>query len=145
MENISATATFTTCAAQRCADGLWSHFCQTFSKLHMRRIVLCVVAIGSILFSKAQSLQLGVLGGLSNYQGDLTTSAFKSQMTKAAVGITATYPLSEHWSVRGGFTYTKLTGDDKYNRKDYLRARNLSFSTSLSELSVVGEYATFSL
>lgn len=111
----------------------------------MRRVALFVVASAVSFFLKAQSLHVGVFGGISNYQGDLVDKLFNSRFSKGATGITAGYELTEHWTVRGGFTFTKLTGDDKYNPKTYLQARNLSFSSSIAELSVVGEYATFDL
>jgi opacity protein-like surface antigen len=128
--------------ANYCAAGLFS---QSFSKPYMRRIALCTLVFAISLFSKAQSFQVGVVAGIANYQGDLVNKLFEPRFSKAAGGLTATYELTEHWSVRGGFTYTKLTANDKYNTKTYLQARNLNFNTSISELSVVGEYATFSL
>jgi hypothetical protein len=111
----------------------------------MRRIALCAVVILASLYTKAQSFHVGVLAGISNYQGDLTNKLFDPHLSKAAAGLTGTFELSEHWSVRGGFTFTKLTANDKYNTKVNLQARNLNFNTSISELSVVGEYATFNL
>jgi len=111
----------------------------------MRRIYLSIPIVFLSLAATAQSWHVGVMGGMSNYQGDLTSKTFVKHAAKGAAGLTVSYEMSEHWSLRGGFTFTKLYGHDKYNSKDYLQARNLSFSTSVSELSVVGEYATFNL
>lgn len=111
----------------------------------MRKIVLSCIAsiVGCMLF--AQPLTVGVFVGLSNYQGDLVDKLFTPQSTKAAAGVTATYEIAEHWSLRGGLLFTKLTGNDKYNPKTYLQARNLNFTTSITELSTTAEYATFNL
>jgi opacity protein-like surface antigen len=119
-------------------------FVQTFSKPHMRRIAFLIPVFLFSVCAQAQSLHVGVFGGISNYQGDLVDKLFVKHNAKAAAGITAHYPLTEHWTLRGGFLFTKLTANDKYNATA-LQARNLSFTTSVSELSFVGEYATFNL
>lgn len=111
----------------------------------MRRIALCALAYLLMLQSNAQSLHVGVLAGISNYQGDLTDKIFIRHTAKAAAGLAVTYELTEHWSLRGGFLFTKVAGNDKYNSKQYLQARGLDFATSIAEISVVGEYATFNL
>lgn len=38
-----------------------------------------------------------------------------------------------------------MAGDDRYNEKDYLRARNLNFESRITELSLVGEFSTFNV
>jgi hypothetical protein len=111
----------------------------------MRAFVLSVLFLNLMLFSAAQNVHVGVMGGISNYQGDLVNKLFTKSMAKGAGGISVGYELSEHWTLRGGLMFTKLYGNDKYNTKTYLQARNLSFSTSVTEFSVVGEYATFNL
>lgn len=108
----------------------------------MRRISVLILSFCFCLSSRAQSLHLGVFGGVSNYQGDLVDKIYLTQNTKAAGSILAYYELAPHWTLRGAFTFTKLTANDAFN-SEALRLRNLSFATSLSELSVVGEYATF--
>lgn len=116
-----------------------------FETIRMRTFFLTSMFLLFASLAFAQRLQVGVLAGISNYQGDLTNTVFNAHLTKAAGGVTATYELSEHWALRGGFTFTKLYGNDNYNTKTYLQARNLNFTTSLSEFSLVGEYATFNL
>jgi opacity protein-like surface antigen len=111
----------------------------------MRRILLCALALSSLFVTHAQSVHVGVLGGVSKYQGDLTNKTIDPSITKGAAGVMVTYTLTEHWSVRGGFTFAKLTGNDKHNTRGNLKARNLNFNTSISEFSLVGEYATFDL
>lgn len=110
----------------------------------MRFVVLFLFVLFVSLFSQAQAVHVGVFGGISNYQGDLVNKLFSSRSSKAAAGLTVDYQLTQHWTVRGGFTFTKLTGNDKYNKKA-LQARNLNFNSSVLELSVAGEYTTFSL
>jgi opacity protein-like surface antigen len=90
--------------------------------------------------SHAQRLHLGIFGGLSAYNGDLTESVFPKKVSNGAIGVTVNYELKDQIMIRGGLTYTVLGGADRYNDKPDLLARNLSFETSLAELSVVGEY-----
>src|SRR5215218_2194448 len=111
----------------------------------MRALTLSLFLVFVMLISNAQNVHIGVLGGISNYQGDLVNKLYTRSMAKGAGGITVGYELSEHWTLRGGVLFTKLYGNDKYNTKTYLQARNLSFSSSLTEFSVLGEYNTFNL
>lgn len=108
------------------------------------RCLTIVTLLSLSFFSHAQSLHLGIFGGISNYQGDLVDKVFVKHNTKAAAAITAHYELTEHWTLRSSFLFTKLTGNDAFNAPA-LRPRNLSFTTSLSELSVGAEFATFNL
>lgn len=87
--------------------------------------------------------RLGLFGGLSNYQGDLTDKIYTS--TNGAFGLTATYTLSKRLSLRAGFTLAKVSGADSLSGQDDLRARNLSFQSRITELSLVGEYNLFNL
>lgn len=110
----------------------------------MRRVTVFITVLLFSGVAQAQRLHIGLFGGISNYQGDLVNKIFVKHNTKAATGITAHYELTEHWTLRGGFTFTKLTGNDRFNA-EALQKRNLSFTTSIPELSVAGEYATFNL
>lgn len=92
-------------------------------------------------FSQAQ---IGLFGGIGNYQGDLIGGLYIGKLTRPAVGITGSYDLSERFTLRAGFTYAQIAGHDRYNEKDYLRLRNLSFESDVVEFSLVGEFYTFS-
>jgi hypothetical protein len=93
-------------------------------------------------FSNAQ-VQLGLFGGIGNYQGDLINSAYIGKLTRFAIGVTGEYELSDKFSLRAGFTFAQIAGDDQYNLKDYLKLRNLSFESNVTELSLVAQYYTF--
>lgn len=107
-----------------------------------------LLAFSFFLFTislQAQSIHLGVSGGLSNYLGDLVDKPYDFRQTNGAIGITAHYELTEKLLLRGAFTFGKVNGADFYSDNDSLKARNLSFESSISEFSVVGEYYLFSL
>lgn len=86
---------------------------------------------------------IGIFGGLSNYQGDLTDKAY--QGTKGAFGITYSHDMTRHLTLRFGLTFAKVAGADSLSNKPDLRLRNLSFQSPITEFSVVGEYNTFDL
>src|SRR5215813_8391452 len=100
-------------------------------------LVFCLF-IASPLFS--QRLHIGVFGGLSAYNGDLIDKYFPKKVTNGALGITVNYELMNRVMLRAGYTYSVVGGADRYSSKPDLVARNLSFETSISEFSVIGEY-----
>lgn len=93
----------------------------------------------------AQSpFHIGVFAGIANYQGDLSSHNY--QQSKPAFGVTANYELSDRVMLRGGLTFAKIAGADKYGNSDFLKQnRNLSFESNIAELSLVGELTVFNL
>ena len=106
-------------------------------------LFILFLGITSIVF--AQRFHIGVFGGVAAYNGDLTDKIFPKKVTNGAIGITANYELTDNIMLRGGYTYTVVGGADRYSNDSSLLARNLSFETSISEFSVVGEYYLLSL
>jgi hypothetical protein len=108
----------------------------------MRKLVtLCLLFIVTIV-AKSQ-VQVGVFGGVSNYLGDISEKLY--QNSGAAIGFTVGYQLSSRINLRGGFTYGKVKGADSLNKQEDLVLRNLSFQTSITEFSLVGELNTFDM
>jgi len=85
------------------------------------------------MLSFAQPLHINLLGGFSNYQGDLQDKQFTMSQSNAAFGIGAEYDLSGHFSSRGGLLLGKVSSDDKKNTQADLVARNLSFKSNITE------------
>jgi hypothetical protein len=108
----------------------------------MRKIAL-VFALFFIVQTSYSQFRLGIFGGLSNYQGDLVDKPYKS--SKAAFGLTGTFPISERFGIRAGITFAKIAGADSLADKPELLARNLSFQSKITEFSVAGEYNIFNL
>jgi len=111
----------------------------------MKRFSFLLTLLVTGLAGLGQSFHLGVFGGLSNYQGDLTDGLYVKNSTKAAGGLTLSYELTERLNLRAGLMYGKITGNDDFNTKTYLQARNLDFTSSITELSLVGEFTVFNL
>jgi hypothetical protein len=110
----------------------------------MRKLSLLFFSLFAFMFSFSQ-VHVGLFGGIANYQGDLVNGLYIGRLTKPAVGITAGYELSDRLLIRGGLTFAKVAGSDKYNSKDYLKLRNLSFQTGVTEFSLAGEFYTFNM
>ena len=108
----------------------------------MRKLLFVCSLLLISIFSFAQ-LHLGLFGGIGNYQGDLINSAYVGKLTRVAVGITGEYELSSKLSLRGGFTFAQIAGDDQYNTKDYLKLRNINFESNITEFSLLAQYYTF--
>jgi hypothetical protein len=111
----------------------------------MRKLFLVSTLFSTALISFGQSVHVGLFGGVSNYQGDLVDKPFVARFMKPAVGLTAAYEVSDNILLRAGFTYAAITGDDKYNTKTYLQERNLNFTSTITEFSVVGDFSLFNL
>jgi hypothetical protein len=89
-------------------------------------------------------VHLGLFAGTGNYQGDLVDGLFISKLNRFSAGVTGEFELKDHLMLRAGFTFAQIAGNDRYNSKEYLKVRNLSFESNVLELSLVGEYYTFS-
>lgn len=109
----------------------------------MRKFIFTCLIVFSFQFVDAQ-VHLGLFGGIGNYQGDLINSAYVGKLTRVAAGVTGEYEVNSHLSLRAGFTFAQVAGDDEFNSKDYLKLRNLSFESNIVELSLVAQYYTFS-
>ncbi|MEI6947663.1 DUF6089 family protein [Paraflavisolibacter sp. H34] len=107
----------------------------------MRKLFLLALSVTVSTFSFSQ-MQVGLFGGISNYTGDLARRVFTPKLVKPAIGLNLGYELSPRVVLRGGVTFAKVAGDDRYN-KDYLRQqRNLSFQSRITEYSLTGEFYT---
>ena len=109
----------------------------------IRLSVLCLLLLA--VSASAQRIHVGVFGGLAAYNGELADKPFPKKVTNGAIGITASYELTEKILIRAGYTYAVVGGADRYSDKPSSLARNLAFETKLSEFSLVGEYNIYSL
>ncbi len=107
------------------------------------RLVIAFFFITSSVL--AQRVHLGVFGGLSAYNGDLTDKIYPKKVTNGAIGITVNYEIADQFMLRGGFTYSIVGGADRFSKDSGLIKRNLAFETKINEFSLVGEYYLFNL
>jgi hypothetical protein len=109
----------------------------------MRKLIWLCLAIPCIVH--AQKFHVDLFGGFSNYQGDLQEKRFTTAQAKGAVGVGLRYDLSNHFSVRTNLTYAAIGANDKYNALSDLRARNLNFTTKITEGNVLLDYNILNL
>ena len=97
------------------------------------------------VFTSAQNrLHLTLSGGFSNYYGDLQSKPLTLDQAHGAFGAGVKYDITNHFSVRGGLFFGKVSADDKKNKAS-LQPRNLNFHSRIFEGNVMAEYALFDL
>jgi len=79
-----------------------------------------------------KSATISLFTGVINYQGDVKPNSFTLRHSNFAAGIIIRKPLNRWFTLRGGVTTGKIEASDNWNR-DYLKSRNLSFTTSIKE------------
>ena len=104
----------------------------------MKPFTFLAVFAGFILTSSAQKIHINTFIGLSNYQGDLQEKRFTFNQSHLALGIGASYELTEKLLLRSGITIGKVAGDDKFNNRNNLR--NLNFTSNITEGHLGFEY-----
>lgn len=109
----------------------------------MRKLLVWCLLLPLAGYSQ-QRVHLTILGGFSNYQGDLQTKYITLNQANLAVGAGLQYDFTPHFAARAGFNYGSLEGDDKQN-SGLLRARNLNFHTKILEGSLLLQYTLFDL
>jgi outer membrane protein OmpA-like peptidoglycan-associated protein len=86
--------------------------------------------------------EIGGFLGTSNYQGDVVKPVlFTLKETTGAGGLLLRYHVNEQMALRGNLFYGKISGaDDNFDSRGN---RGFSFSSPLTEISLVGEYEIF--
>lgn len=106
-----------------------------------RSLILLALAVSQI--ASAQ-FHLGVFAGGVNYTGELNNRTYTR--TKFAGGISLNYEVSDRVMLRSGLTFGSVDGADRFGTNEYVKqTRNLSFQTSITEFSLVGELTAFNL
>lgn len=85
---------------------------------------------------------ISLYSGMINYQGDLNPNSFTFHHSNFSAGLIIRKPLNRWFTARGSFLTGKLTAADRWNR-DYLKPRNLSFTTSITEATIALEITIF--
>jgi len=106
----------------------------------MKRIFILLIISSIPFISNAQRGEIGLLGGMSLYQGDLTPGALSLQKVGLAYGLFVGYSPIDHLTIKGSFYRGKIAGDDAKQNSANLQGRNLSFSSTVSELALRAEY-----
>jgi len=83
---------------------------------------------------------VNILGGFSNYIGDLQHRGYTTQQAHFAFSGGLQYDLSAHFSILGNLSYAKVGASDAFGSKPDVVARNLSFQSRIYEGNLLLEY-----
>ncbi len=103
----------------------------------MKRITFNILLLVSVLTSYAQSWELGLMAGGSNYHGDLAYNIVPRETNFSGGGFFK-YNFNEFWSLRPTLSYMQISGSDQ-NFEEY-HLRNLSFRNNIYEVGTIFEF-----
>ena len=111
-------------------------------KLTRLRLLSLLLLVSPL--TKGQSeISAGV--GISSYYGDLIQGSPLFQQPSFAASIGAAHHFTPHWGVRADMSLLQVKASDSKNKRDDLKARNLSFKSNIFEFNVAGEYDLYDL
>lgn len=85
--------------------------------------------------------EVGFLFGLTNYSGDIASSAIELSETQPGYGVYFRYHFSKNFSAKAHVYSGSISGDDSHSKT--LKERSFRFSTSIVELGGVVEWKLF--
>ena len=115
------------------------------SNNHFMRKFLLVLIVVSPLTLLAQRWHITGFGGISNYQGDLQEKRITTNQSHGAFGLGAQYDINGRISLKSGLMYGRISGNDKFNKQEDLRLRNLNFTSQVLEGNLLAELRLFDL
>jgi opacity protein-like surface antigen len=88
---------------------------------------------------QAQTWELGGFAGASGYMGDMNPNN-PLKVSGIALGGFIKRNFDGYLSAKLNYTFGQISGADSTSNSAQQRARNLSFSTTLNEISLIGEF-----
>lgn len=107
----------------------------------MRKISLAFFICCTLGAAAQKSVEVGIMLGASNYDGDLVATPF--QRYHPAGGLIGRFNLNDFFSVKGNVFYGTLSGADSTSPDEWKQNRNLSFKSPIFEFSAQLEYNLF--
>lgn len=128
---------------------VWTKYKGFFAKTISSKLAISLVILFLLGFSTkgiTQTLELGLLVGGANYQGDLASSEFKvlTKQSDVAFGGFLRYQVNESFALKLQIIKTELKADDANSSFDFLQQRNLRFFSPLLDGSFQVEWYPFS-
>ena len=107
----------------------------------MKKNILSLLFLALLPFlSSAQKWEVGLFGGISHYNGDLSEGLFMTDAIHPTIGGLIRYNVNYKWSIRASAYYGKISGSDEFATDEVRRQRNLSFYSNLTEISITPEF-----
>lgn len=107
------------------------------------KLLLLTILTFITFITFAQKVQVHLFGGMANYEGDIQPKRFTFQQSHLALGIGGEYKLSQLFWLRAQGTMGSISANDKFYSQH--AARNLNFTSKLSEFQFTGEFLFRSL
>lgn len=105
----------------------------------MGKRILFILLLGFVSFINAQSHEIGVFLGGSNYVGDIGRTNY-IYPNEFAGGIVYKYNINPRIALRGNYNYIPVSGDDTDAENSYREARKLSFKNTVHEFAAGLEF-----
>ncbi|TCD03900.1 type IX secretion system protein PorG [Pedobacter psychroterrae] len=84
---------------------------------------------------KAQTLEVGLMGGGAGYLGDLNQNS-PAKISGINAGAFVKMNLDPYWALGLHYNYGKIKADDAVSDNGHFKARNLNFHTPVNELTL---------
>jgi hypothetical protein len=105
----------------------------------MAKFLAAILLTFFCLTARAQTWEIGGIVGGAGYMGDLNQyNPFK--ISGPAGGLFIKRNFDPYFGIRIGYTYGRIAGADSLSNNALDRNRSLSFNTTLTELSLTGEF-----
>jgi len=112
----------------------------------LKKLCLSAVFVCISFWAFAQgSPEIGLFGGLSTYNGDMSPQRLYLRQSHAALGVLFRAPVYKGLGVRVGVTLGDISGNDRDAKDSSLMLRNLNFGSSIVDFHVAAEYDFFDI
>ena len=105
-------------------------------------IILCLIVIGQLKGNSQKGYEIGALGGISYYIGDINPN-FSLKTPGPSIVFLSRYNFNTRTSIRFDLGAGRLLGNDKYSENSFQQARNLSFRSDFVDASFDLEFNFF--
>ena len=108
----------------------------------MKKQILLILSIIFSTITIAQSHEIGVFFGGSNFIGDIGSTNY-IYPNKLAGGFVYKFNINPRIAIRGNYTYVPTHGDDRKSENSFRQARGKSFSNTVHEYAIGTEFNFF--
>lgn len=102
--------------------------------------LLSFLFISSNLIAQSAYVEVGVMGGVANYYGDMTHDYVVMKESHPAYGGFIKYNIDHKMGLKFNVYSGTISAADKNSDRANLNARNLSFTSDVTEVAFTFEY-----
>jgi len=105
----------------------------------MRKLILFLSVVTLPFLGISQHLEVGLMGGIANYIGDVSHQNMYLPETHPAFGLFFRYNANRYLAAKISVAHGNISGSDTYSNDPDLENRNLSFRSPVTEFGITGE------